>query len=416
MLQLFSGESINDVYDGIVDIIYLEGIDKSPRGKPTKEIRPVVIELEKSYLDKFLFIPGRKLNYSFALAEAIWIISGRGDYEFIGFYNKNIKKYLDDTSTAIDMSNLTTTHNFHGAYGRRIRHSNYTENLNVLDYMKSTFNKISDTNKIQPLFFHPFNEIDQLEEVYKKFQEDIHTRQAVVNIWDPIKDNFLKAKDHPCNTEILFKVNEGKLDISVIRRSNDCIYGLPYNIVQFTSIQEYMAGWLGLPIGNYYEFIDSLHIYENEYPKLIKFFKDKNRSKAIKLSINELEYKLMSKSEMDRFLRYFFLSELEWRKVISFDSNSYNLELLIKKWIGELKHNCQNVYWQNVYLFLLAFHFNKYKQYDNLSTIVQHLTGTPFKFMAIENFDLEKNLVITLLNSIASEKEISSSVVSYYTK
>jgi thymidylate synthase len=44
-------------------------------------------------------------------------------------------------------------------------------------------------------------------------------------------------------------------------RSNDVQRGLPYNIVQFTVLQEVMAGWLGLDVGGYHHWSDSLHVY-----------------------------------------------------------------------------------------------------------------------------------------------------------
>ena len=44
-------------------------------------------------------------------------------------------------------------------------------------------------------------------------------------------------------------------------RSNDVWRGLPHNIVQFTSLQEIMAGWLGCKVGTYNQVSDSLHVY-----------------------------------------------------------------------------------------------------------------------------------------------------------
>lgn len=44
-------------------------------------------------------------------------------------------------------------------------------------------------------------------------------------------------------------------------RSNDVHRGLPYNVVQFTTLQEVMAGWLGLEVGGYHHWSDSLHLY-----------------------------------------------------------------------------------------------------------------------------------------------------------
>lgn len=47
-------------------------------------------------------------------------------------------------------------------------------------------------------------------------------------------------------------------------RSNDLFRGLPHNVVQFTSLQEVFAGWLGLEVGTYHHYSDSLHLYEKD--------------------------------------------------------------------------------------------------------------------------------------------------------
>ena len=62
----------------------------------------------------------------------------------------------------------------------------------------------------------------------------------------------------------LLKVRQGKLEWLEVIRSNDVFRGVPYNFIQFTSLQEIMAGWLGLEMGSYNQISDSLHIYEND--------------------------------------------------------------------------------------------------------------------------------------------------------
>jgi len=62
----------------------------------------------------------------------------------------------------------------------------------------------------------------------------------------------------------MIKLREGKLEWTQVMRSNDLVLGLPYNIVQFTSIQEILASWLGVEVGTYNHISDSLHIYTNK--------------------------------------------------------------------------------------------------------------------------------------------------------
>jgi thymidylate synthase len=60
----------------------------------------------------------------------------------------------------------------------------------------------------------------------------------------------------------MLKVRDGRLEWTQIMRSNDLYRGLPYNLIQFTTLQEILAGWIKVPMGTYAHFTDSLHLYE----------------------------------------------------------------------------------------------------------------------------------------------------------
>jgi thymidylate synthase len=62
----------------------------------------------------------------------------------------------------------------------------------------------------------------------------------------------------------MLKVRGGHLDWTQILRSNDFFRGTPYNFIQFTTLQELMAGWVGVVPGNYTHISDSLHVYESD--------------------------------------------------------------------------------------------------------------------------------------------------------
>jgi thymidylate synthase len=66
----------------------------------------------------------------------------------------------------------------------------------------------------------------------------------------------------------MLKVRNAALEWTQVMRSNDIFRGLPYNFVQFTTMQEIMAGWLNLKVGSYNHFSDSLHIYERDFGQL----------------------------------------------------------------------------------------------------------------------------------------------------
>jgi thymidylate synthase len=69
-------------------------------------------------------------------------------------------------------------------------------------------------------------------------------------------------KDHPCNTHITLRIVEGRLNMLVMNRSNDLIWGMMgSNIVCFTMLQEYLAGQIGCPVGTYSVVTANLHVY-----------------------------------------------------------------------------------------------------------------------------------------------------------
>jgi len=161
------------------------------------------------------------LNPAFAIAEAIWIAVGRNDSEFLNYFNRSLPNYAGQGST------------YHGAYGFRLRRH--------FDF-------------------------DQLDRGFRALAADPMSRQVALQIWDPRADlpeddGTPRSKDIPCNVMALLKVRERRLVWTQIMRSNDLFRGLPHNIVQFTVLQEIVAGWLKLEVGPYNHLSDSLHLY-----------------------------------------------------------------------------------------------------------------------------------------------------------
>jgi thymidylate synthase len=164
------------------------------------------------------------LNPAYAIAEVIWIITGREDAAFPNAWNSQLPKFAG------------TSEIYHGAYGFRLRHR--------------------------------FG-LDQIERVYEALRHNPSTRQAVLQVWDPTidlpgADGAAAAEDIPCNVCALLKVRQGRLEWLQVLRSNDLMLGVPYNFIQFTTLQEVMAGWLGVEVGAYHHVSDSLHVYERD--------------------------------------------------------------------------------------------------------------------------------------------------------
>lgn len=167
------------------------------------------------------------MNPAFGIAEVIWILLGSDEAKFINFWNPQLPKYAGYTER------------YHGAYGHRLR-------------------------------FH-FG-VDQIARACDVLEANQDSRQVVLQIWDvhmdlPGKDGAPQAADIPCNLVSMLKLREGRLHWMQVLRSNDLFLGTPHNFVQFTCLQEIVAGCLGVELGPYVQLSDSLHVYEHDLEK-----------------------------------------------------------------------------------------------------------------------------------------------------
>ncbi|MNW28603.1 Thymidylate synthase [compost metagenome] len=231
MIKTYEGINPSQLYMNALTDLVRSGREVGPRGKGTKELRPVIFGFHDPN-SRVTFLKGRLINPFFQLAEALWIIAGRSDVDWLTDYNANMAEFSDDGVY------------FNAPYGERLR-----------------FWGKNDASG----YIH--NPIDQLRDAFLKLKADPDTRQAYVSIYNPRFDNVeVQTKDRPCNLGIDFKIRDGKLDGMVFNRSNDLHWGtFGANLCQFSTILELMASWLGVEVGSYYQNTDSLHIYTDSY-------------------------------------------------------------------------------------------------------------------------------------------------------
>lgn len=184
-------------------------------------------------------------NPAYAIVEMVWILSGSNSKEFLHFWNPRISKFSDDNNC------------FHGAYGFRLGLSpNLSRNARKIlgDCPNKCFSKGCDQVKIT---------VDTLKS-YPKL------RQAVLQIWDKDLDlprNKVVSKDIPCNLVSHLLIRDDKLHWLQIMRANDLIWGTPVNFIQFTILQEMIAGWLDVEVGKYNHVSNNLILFERHFGK-----------------------------------------------------------------------------------------------------------------------------------------------------
>lgn len=223
MITLFQGSTADDAWQQAAQAFQRsDGVTcQDGRGGPTREFLHAAISIADPR-QRWAVSRQPALNPALALAEVVWIMTGRSDLAFLEFWSREYRKYAGDGPE------------LHGAYGYRIR-----RHLSM----------------------------DQLDRAFRALSSNPDTRQVVLQIWDsevdmPNPDGTPVDDDIPCNVVSMPKVRDGRLEWLQVIRSNDVFRGLPYNLVQFTSLQEVLAGWLNVECGTYNQVSDSLHVYK----------------------------------------------------------------------------------------------------------------------------------------------------------
>ena len=118
---------------------------------------------------------------------------------------------------------------------------------------------------------------DQLNKCIEQLKADNNTRQAWVTIYDG-KEKEKYEYDTPCTISIGFSIRaHKKLDMSVIMRSNDLIYGFCNDQFCFSNLQKLVADRLNIEVGTYFHYAHDMHIYEKHFDLKTKFY-DKNEN------------------------------------------------------------------------------------------------------------------------------------------
>lgn len=230
MRIIYSKSPNQALHEGLYHLSF-HGISQDSRnGRVIVSSEPVVT-IHTDPTARVLASAKRDANPFFHLFEALWMLAGRNDVQVPKTFIGKFGQYSDDGTT------------LNGAYGFRWRrHFGY----------------------------------DQLEVIIEQLRHDPTTRRAVLQMWDASMETgddivfgdleraARGSKDVPCNTACYFDAIDGRLNMTVLCRSNDVIWGAyGANVVHFSVLLEYMALRTGLPIGVMRQFSNNYHVYES---------------------------------------------------------------------------------------------------------------------------------------------------------
>lgn len=204
--------------------------ESSPRGRPIRE------ELVSSFQltdprNRLILSPARAVNYGFAVGELCWYIRGDSDLRTMLYYNKRMSQFSDDGET------------INSAYGAR-------------------------------MFNGSIGFPGQLANVIDELKRDPDSRRAVMHINRPMdlqRAVNKGSKDVPCTMSVQLLIRDRRLHMHVLMRSNDVVWGMPYDAFSFTCLQETFLLALqaeGVPVdglGSYHHTAGSLHLYSDHF-------------------------------------------------------------------------------------------------------------------------------------------------------
>jgi len=112
-----------------------------------------------------------------------------------------------------------------------------------------------------PIGIIKFPRINQMDYIVRKLKESPYSRRAQAITWRPLIDPY--HDDPPCLQRIYMRIKDEKLLMQTAWRSRDLFRAWEANVNGMIRIQKSVADELGVEIGHYLDFSNSLHIYGN---------------------------------------------------------------------------------------------------------------------------------------------------------
>jgi thymidylate synthase len=216
-----TANSANELQVALCQQLLESGAEVSPRGMETREILGFAFELTNPRC-RLTTLKGRKWSGALAVAELAWHLRGDTNVDALAFYTPRWREFADVDGQVRG-----------SCYGARI------------------FESVAAGGS-------------QWNNVRKLLSADHQSRRAVLNFRGE-EDVSRPTNDLSCTNTLQFIVRGGKLHAFANMRSNDAIWGVPYDLFLFTCLQEMMALELGVDLGSFHHYASSMHVYKRHY-------------------------------------------------------------------------------------------------------------------------------------------------------
>ena len=208
---------------------------------------------------KMLSAEGKTLPEAYH--KALWLLEKEGKVYPCPDYNTTMKEvamtfYVEDAVAEPFISRL-----FPGGHHEL---QQYTMEIcdGILDFMVGAGENVWEYTYHQRFAY-------QLPWIIEELKRNPYSRRAIMNIRDFEVDS---SNDHPaCLQSIHFAIREGKLNMTVMMRSNDAVQATFMNAVGFIALLRKVSEAIDVPTGSYTHIAYSFHAYENCYERLKKY-------------------------------------------------------------------------------------------------------------------------------------------------
>lgn len=215
--------SMDEVQQWALERTLCSDLTSAPRGMETRELLAASFTLSNPRR-RCVTNPARRWSLPLAIGELCWHLAGSDDLSFIAHYAPRWSEFSDDNATI-----------WGSCYGKRV-------------------------------FGRQEGRPSQWDMLIDLLRHDPMSRRAILNFQqEPSEALRPESKDTACATVLQFFVRGGAVHAVAYMRSNDVVWGLPYDVFLFTMLQEMLATTLGLGLGSYHHVAGSLHLYERHF-------------------------------------------------------------------------------------------------------------------------------------------------------
>lgn len=143
------------------------------------------------------------------------------------------------------------------------------QDLDVINkYIYSGENEDKVVHEWTKLYYHrAFDEPNsQIKFLIENLDSNWPKGEAQISMWDKNIDQNQDVS--PCTQIIWARLKNGALEVHVHANSSDAYKKLLMNMLEFISLQKYIAGQVNVPVGRYVHFLDSCHLHKKDEDKI----------------------------------------------------------------------------------------------------------------------------------------------------